>query len=727
MLENLPIPGFVADPEWGNRWNIGDNQAVTVYVDESGNLSLTKAAKFTLHTVLNAEGSDLDKLAQGHGVRVPKGASYTVALNADSKDRVRAQLVVNEFDATGAKLARLVIENLERVLYVPSPGTSSLVISLRTTGQGSVTVRGLEFNPASSAKAPPGVHKNGTFVEPGTRPKVPERDVYVWLLPVRRALYDGTPLPVLFNRKEALGAVGLFLEGRFMLEAKEVVRQFDLYPELTTSQLRRVFWHGRRAGYLRHALSAQDEVVFRTGNEKDIAARTLLNAEYEFHRDPWGMLPELPPINVCNPDGPVLHFVGKALPEKQTGYTVRTRYTTEALATGGTECVIAVQVGGNSEEGLEQAVEHNVGGIRTVLLPGPVKRDAVRSEWMRGNAEELYGLVQQLNPSAIHAHSDFTNGALATHVGEATGVPVVYESRGFWEETWLSRISKAQGWEDVELHIRMYGAPELYDLRRQSERRVRERADRVVTLAETMKDFILQESPDGAVEASNITLARNAVDPEDFPSLTDLPSARSALGIPADEVVVGYISSIVEYEGIDTLLAGYHELSKKRGNVHLLIVGDGPHLNRLKTQAERSNIANVIFTGRVPHEDILAYYHAIDIFVVPRRKTRVTELVTPLKPFEAFSTGRAVVMSDVAALVEIANDSGGAARTFIADDASSLAVVLDELVKDPEQRKKMGESGAKWVRKERSWSSNVPAYQRVYRELAQEVKARVDR
>lgn len=721
MLENLPIRGFIADPEWGNRWNVGDNQGVAVSLDESGNLSLTKAEKFTLHTVLNATGSDLDQVTGNRGVRVPVETSYSVALNAHSRDRVRAQLVVNEFDAAGTKLSRLVVENLARVLYVPTPGTSSLVISLRTTGRGTVTVRGLEFNPNVNVEDSPGVHILGKVLEAQTQPAVPERDVYVWLMPVRRALYDGVPLTVLFDRKEALNAVALFIDGRFMLEAKEVIRQFDLYSKLSTSQLRRVFWHGRRAGYLLHALKAQEEVVSRTYSDKDVAAQTLLRAEYEFHLDPWAMLQELAPVSSYDPEGPVLHFVGKALPEKQTGYTVRTRYTTEALMAGGTECLIAVQVGGNHEEGLEEAVEHSVAGIRTVLLPGATKRDAPRSEWMRGNAEGLYDLVKEVKPSVIHAHSDFTNGALATHVGEATGVPVVYEARGFWEETWLSRISKAQGWDDADLHMRMFGAPELYDLRRQSERRVRERADRVITLAETMKEFILQESPFGAVEASRVTLARNAVDPEDFPSPTGISSAREALGIPADGIVVGYISSIVEYEGIDTLLAGFHELSKTRENVHLLIVGDGPYLNRLKTQAERHKIKNVLFTGRVPHEDVLAYYHAIDIFVVPRRKTRVTELVTPLKPFEAFSTGRAVVMSDVAALVEIADDSGGAARTFVADDASSLAAVLDELVDDPDQRRSMGELGARWVRRERSWESNIPAYQKVYQELKEEL------
>lgn len=717
MLENLPIPGFIADPDWGNRWNVGTNQAVSAYLDEAGNLTFTKSNKFTLHTVLNGTVSDLDSLGKGRGVLVRRGESYTVALNVDSKDKVRSQLVVHEFNANGVRLTRTVIENLERVLYVPSHGTASLAISLRTTGQGRITVRGLEFNPANAGKTSPGIHKHGRVLEPGQSLQAPPRDEYTILLPLRKALYDGTPLSVLFERHEALEATNLLIAKGRMLEAKALVEGLGLYSDLTTSRLRKLYWHGRRTGYVLHALAAMDEIISRTGNTKDIQARAVLNSEYEFHRDPWGLLRELPNDNVFSPEGPVVHVVGKALPERQTGYTVRTKYTVDALQNAGLECVVAVQAGGNYDEGLDEVLEHDVSGIRTVLLAGPPKNQVLRDEWMQCNAQGLYDLVRRLRPSVLHAHSDFTNGVLATHVGEATGVPVVYESRGFWEETWLSRIAKVQNWEDTELILKLFGTPDLYSLRRESERRVRERADRVVTLAETMKDFILKESPNGEIDPNHVLLARNAVDPEDFPVPTKPSPVREKLDIDEDTIVVGYISSIVEYEGIETLIDGYNLMRQATPNACLLIVGDGPHLNRLRKYTEKNRIPNCIFTGRVPHNEVLDYYHAIDIFVVPRRRSRVTELVTPLKPFEAFSTGRTVVVSNVDALAEIAMDSGGIAYIFRADEPNSLAAVLADLTSNASLREQLGNAGADWVRRDRSWSANVPTYLKVYDEL----------
>jgi glycogen(starch) synthase len=47
----------------------------------------------------------------------------------------------------------------------------------------------------------------------------------------------------------------------------------------------------------------------------------------------------------------------------------------------------------------------------------------------------------------------------------------------------------------------------------------------------------------------------------------------------------------------------------------------------------------VIFTGRVPHDQVQRYYELIDVLAYPRLPIRLTELVTPLKPLEAMAQG----------------------------------------------------------------------------------------
>lgn len=538
-----------------------------------------------------------------------------------------------------------------------------------------------------------------------------------WLMPIRRALYDGVPLSVLMSRSEAKDVSTRLIRGEHFLEAKEVVRQFALMEYLLVVRLRPLYRWARRAGYIGFASAVMDEIAFRTGKEKDQQTALLARSHFQFARDPWSVLAPLPSDNFFDAQGPVVHMVGKSMPDTQTGYTLRTKYTLEALRKEGIESILAVQAGGNTEIEVPETLTKMVEGTEIVLFGGPSRIGQRREEWLQHNVDELYQLVQEKQPRALHAHSNFVNGVIATYVGEAAGIPVVYESRGFWEESWLSRTANALGWSDVEQLLRMYGVPEGYQFQRDNERRVRSRAAHVLTLARTMRDHILTENAD-ELSAENVSLVSNAVNGADFPQPAQVSPVRAELGIGEDEVVIGYISSIVEYEGIETLIDAYAAASKRLSaegkKARLLLVGDGNRLDALKRHVSRYQVEGVIFTGRVPHEEVLDYYHAIDVFVVPRRRSQVTELVTPLKPFEAFATGRAVVVSDVKALKEIAEDSGGAARIFPADDVPALSEILVELVKDPEERKAMGEQGAGWVRRERSWDSNVPIYREVY-------------
>src|SRR3546814_1935234 len=80
----------------------------------------------------------------------------------------------------------------------------------------------------------------------------------------------------------------------------------------------------------------------------------------------------------------------------------------------------------------------------------------------------------------------------------------------------------------------------------------------------------------------------------------------------------------------------------------LLLVGGGPMEAALKAQAAASSAASQIhFVGRVPHGEVELYYSLIDILAYPRKKMRLTDLVTPLKPLEAMAQGKLVAASDV--------------------------------------------------------------------------------
>ncbi|MGQ1836900.1 glycosyltransferase [Kocuria turfanensis] len=488
----------------------------------------------------------------------------------------------------------------------------------------------------------------------------------------------------------------------------ELAEKHDAYRFLNLTKLRGLSRDLYRAGYLERSHRVMRRVAGSSQKPNDQLVLDVRTSELDVMSGSF--LPAVPSVEsdafVARP-GRVLHVVGKAIPETQTGYTLRTHYLAQALYSEGFEVGIFRQVGGVRETYDQEFVR--LDDIDYFLPRGEVRGDVPWTTWLDANVAALADVVAQYRPSGLHAHSDFLNFLIADAVGKAYGIPVVYESRGFWEESWLSRAEDTQG-RSLQPQIARYGSPESYSWRREREDDARRDAAVVTTLARVMREHIAERG----LDAEGVFVTPNGVDPDDFPVVDVDEELKQELGLDPSITVIGYITSVVEYEGIDVLLEAFESLAKHRSDIHCLIVGDGLVKRRLEKYAQELGIDDrVLFTGRVPHQDVLRYYSLIDIFVVPRRPTTVCHLVTPLKPFEAFSTGRTVVMSDVRALKEIADDSE-AALTFEAGNSMELAKVLERLLADEPLRRQLAASGAEWVRAQRSWRSIAERYEAPY-------------
>ena len=113
----------------------------------------------------------------------------------------------------------------------------------------------------------------------------------------------------------------------------------------------------------------------------------------------------------------------------------------------------------------------------------------------------------------------------------------------------------------------------------------------------------------------------------------------------------------------------------------------------------------------MPHAQVQSYYGLIDVFVVPRTDERVSNLVTPLKPYEAMAMQRAVVVSGTTALREMVDD-GRTGLHFEPENAQSLADQIAVLMDDPSYRETLAKTGHGWVREHRTWKANADLYRK---------------
>jgi glycogen(starch) synthase len=313
---------------------------------------------------------------------------------------------------------------------------------------------------------------------------------------------------------------------------------------------------------------------------------------------------------------------------------------------------------------------------------------------VRATIGRLKEIAREWRPTLLHAHSPVLNALAALSVGRQLGIPVVYEVRALWEDAASS-------------HGTMRAGSPRYGLARRVETRAVRRADAVVTISRGLYDDLRRRG----VRQENMFTVPNAVDIARF--LPDLPT-RHDIDVNARFPVIGFIGSFYSYEGLDLLVEAARELVQLRPEVRFVLVGCGPEEARLRDLCRGSDLNHcVVFPGWVPHDNIDDWYRQIDILVYPRRRNRLTELVTPLKPLEAMAKGKLILASDVGGHRELIEE-GRNGFLFRAGDGSDLLRCLIYLLNAPARWPQVGAAARRFVERERTWRAVAATYAQVY-------------
>ena len=393
----------------------------------------------------------------------------------------------------------------------------------------------------------------------------------------------------------------------------------------------------------------------------------------------------------------VLHVLDHSLP-LHSGYTFRTRAILKAQQAAGLE-VRGITGLRHSAAGPDR---EDVDGITFHRTPGQASGLAGLREWREIQllADAIIALAQQWPPDLIHAHSPALCGQAALIAARRLGLPLVYEIRAFWEDAAVSNRTGREG------NLK-------YRLTRALENNVVAGADAVVTICQGLKDDLVARG----TAPAKITLSPNGVDLALFgQAAAPDPSLAALLGL-AGGPVIGFIGSFYDYEGLDDLIAAMPALIARVPAARLVLVGGGPMEQALTAQAQASPAAQAIrFAGRVPHSEVERYYALMDVMAYPRKRSRLTDLVTPLKPLEAMAQRKLVAASDVGGHRELITP-GRTGTLFAPDDPAACAAALAELLEDQTGWDAMRNCGSAHVRTAHDWAQNVDRYQVVYQVL----------
>ncbi|WP_447831761.1 glycosyltransferase [Aeromonas salmonicida] len=392
-----------------------------------------------------------------------------------------------------------------------------------------------------------------------------------------------------------------------------------------------------------------------------------------------------------------------SLPHHSNGYATRTHSVLTALKQRGLNLIGTTRPGYpwdvRFDTKPQNKDQYDIDGINYQHTRGLVQREMTISEYIEQASTLIELDIIKNGASIVHACSNYLNAFPSFLAARRLGIPFVYEVRGFWE---ITESSRKHGWEYSD----------KFSIDKKMESILLQNADAVITLTDAMKREIIERG----VLSEKIFIAPNAVSIDKFTAIKKDTKLQKKLGL-SDSITIGYVGSIVDYEGLDDLISACHQLLLAGYCFNILIVGDGTALPKLKSQVIDLGLErHVVFTGRVPHEDIVKYYSLIDIAPFPRKALEVCELVSPLKPFEAMALDKCVIASDVAAMKEFIID-GVNGFLFKKSDVQALRDILSKLIDNPALREKVINSSRAWVLSNRTWLKTGDIFERAYNSL----------
>jgi len=188
-------------------------------------------------------------------------------------------------------------------------------------------------------------------------------------------------------------------------------------------------------------------------------------------------------------------------------------------------------------------------------------------------------------------------------------------------------------------------------------------SDKVIAVSSALKDQMVRIG----VPSEKIEVIQNGVNTDLF-KLMDQAECRGKLKLPFDKKIILYVGNIVKAKGVDVLIDAFVRLT---GDILLIVVGDGPYEKTLRARAGELGIEeNVIFAGRVAHDEIRYYMNACDIFCLPSRCEGCPNVL-----LEAQACGLPVVASRVGGIPELIKTTNVGSMVK-SDDVNELSTAL---------------------------------------------------
>lgn len=313
----------------------------------------------------------------------------------------------------------------------------------------------------------------------------------------------------------------------------------------------------------------------------------------------------------------------------------------------------------------------------------------------------LYGVFMAKRADVVYAyHPPLTVGMAAALIKLFRRVPVVYDIQDMWPDTLratgMLNNPKALAWVDTVC------------------RWVYRRMNHIVVLSPGFKRLLLQRG----VPEAKLSVIYNWADEASLA----LPVGQVPAAFPSSKQFrIVFAGNMGKAQALDTVLNAAALLQQRGSQVCWVMLGGGVEVGRLKAEAEKRQLTNVVFLPPVPMTEVGAYLHTADALLVHLRKDPLFEITIPSKTQAYMTVGKPLLMAVDGDAADLVRQSGGG-LVAESENAEALAQAAEQLaLTAPEDLVAMGQNAQNHYRQHLALAVGAGRFAALFRQLAKRV------
>ena len=311
--------------------------------------------------------------------------------------------------------------------------------------------------------------------------------------------------------------------------------------------------------------------------------------------------------------------------------------------------------------------------------------------------QKIHKVIMEKNIDVIVLYSVISTGLPAVGLSRKFNIPLVFRNIDMLHRLMPTRLKQM--------------------VTKCLEKMVYRKADKLFTISSKYAEYLINLG----TAKSKINLMPFPVDIEFFHCNTDSSEIRQRWKFSIKDEIIVFMGRLYKFSGLSDFIYVFPEVIKQIPQAKLLIVGDGPLRPKLERIISEYGLKeHIIITGLQPFQAVPQYINLADICINPYPVSGHMKDLFCAKVIQYLACGKPVVSSSLPGMTTIL--PGESCGIVYTDNAIDMVKKLVLLLKSPEKRERLGQSGFNYVREVHSRDKLLPQFEKYLVEAVQENK-----